>query len=265
MKKIYIILLAICLTGMVACKENEPSEKITEKLGKEEQAGENGISVCGVNDPLTDLPWLKGFIDKFEKEAEESGYNHHARIHQCAYNGGIGFLLETCVGYPNDTYYFYNCEGNILCTGDLVYEAIRSGLNIDFENKVLIWEKEKSAKYYIYENHDISACGVNDPLRNLEWLKEFCQSINDSYFSTVSIELYKATDTKENVFLIESSFPIESTPEQGNIGYESEWRNCSGKLIFHISYPGTPPNPVGVENFMKDKVFIAELFSFDRQ
>ena len=119
--------------------------------------------------------------------------------------------------------------------------------------------------YDIFENHDISACGVSDPLQNIEWLSEFCKRLKTQDILSVHIELYKVTGKGEHVFRINSSFPFESTPEQGNVGYLLEWKDCAGNMIFYVPYPGTPPDPVMVENFMRDKEFVSELFHFIKQ
>jgi hypothetical protein len=92
-----------------------------------------------VENPLTDLPWLKEIIDGIEKDAE-AGYKQHARIYQCTYINGTGFLLELCVGCPDSGYWLKSYEGESLCimyglAGDPCQE-----LNVDFENKKLIWE-----------------------------------------------------------------------------------------------------------------------------
>jgi len=103
--------------------------------------GGDGDDGCEFENPLSDLPWLKAIIDNFEDEAETLGYNPHARIYQCSYNAGTGFLLEMCVGCPGEGYNFRNCEGAVLCS-----EGNCSELNIDFETKKLIWEKEALIK-----------------------------------------------------------------------------------------------------------------------
>ena len=240
MKKLYFILLVIYLMG-TACKEKEEEPK--------EQ-------ICNVNNPLTDLPWLKEIIDKFEKEAENSGYNNHARIYQCAYKGGIGFLFENCVECPNATFYFYNCEGAFLCGGGPLGEAICLELGVDFENKALIWEVEKSAEYYIYENHDISACGVNDPLQNIEWLREYCSNIKEKKdIFDCYIGLYKIIGKDEYIFRISSNgnnFAFLQNCD-GNPIYEEESQN--GSVV--PSMLSMPPSP-----WLRDKVYIGVLFHF---
>ena len=96
------------------------------------------IKICNVDNPLTDLPWLKAIVDGFEEEAEP--IYKHARIYRCNYKGGTGFLLEMCVGCPDDGYTLVNCEGESLCVWEFAGSPC-SELNIDFENKKLIWEK----------------------------------------------------------------------------------------------------------------------------
>ena len=123
MKKAYFLLLSMCLMG-AACKENEEKGKTPD-----------------FENPLTDLPWLKGIVDEFEKDAEAMGYNSHARIYQCAYRDGIGFLLEMCVDCPDAGYSFRSCEGVVLCGGGgHSGEDNCSEFDIDIENKKLIWE-----------------------------------------------------------------------------------------------------------------------------
>jgi len=100
---------------------------------------ESIIYTCEFDNPLMDLPWLKEVIDGLEKDAA-AGYKQHARIYQCHYKNGIGFLLELCVNCPDFGYWLKSCEGESLCVmwgeaGDPCAE-----FSVDFENKELIWE-----------------------------------------------------------------------------------------------------------------------------
>ena len=36
-------------------------------------------------------------------------------------------------------------------------------------------EKDSQAQFEIYENHEITACAVKDPLKNYTWLSEFIE------------------------------------------------------------------------------------------
>ena len=129
-------------------------------------------------------------------------------------------------------------------------------------------DKEKQ-KYDIYENHDISACGVNDPLQNIEWLREYCKSINEVQdFSSINIDLYKIIDKDEHIFQISLTFSIENDSIQGPTGYTKDWRDCTGKIIIRVVYPGTPMPPEAQERlneFLKSIEYVAELFHFVKQ
>jgi hypothetical protein len=122
MKALKFFLLALFILSMVsACLKDESSQSLH------------------VENPLTDLSWLKEIIGGIEKDAE-AGYKQHARIYQCTYINGTGFLLELCVGCPDFGYWLKSYEGESLCiiyglAGDTCQE-----LNVDFENKILVWE-----------------------------------------------------------------------------------------------------------------------------
>ena len=95
---------------------------------------------CNVDNPLTDLLWLKEIVNNAE-ENTEGGYGSHVRIYQCNYRDGIGFSVEMCVDCPDAGYGFCNCEGVVLCGGGGISGADNCPeFNIDFENKKLIWE-----------------------------------------------------------------------------------------------------------------------------
>ena len=131
---------------------------------------------------------------------------------------------------------------------------------------VLIMErcekKGENSKYDVYENHDISVCGVDDPLQNIEWLKTYCDDVKkEQTASSVYIDLYKVIDTDENLFQINISY---SDFEYSPVLYSVYWRNCSGKLITNFQ-SGMPPMPGSVEDFMRDKEFVIELFHFVKQ
>ena len=108
----------------------------------------------------------------------------------------------------------------------------------------------------------ISACGVTDPLQNLEWLKEFCENLIETQnFSIIKIDLYKVVDTDDFVFKISISY---SELDDSPVSYSEYWRNCIGDLICIIS-SGVPPIPGLVEEFIKDKEFVANLLHFTKR
>jgi len=90
-------------------------------------------TACNVDNPLTDLPWLKEKIDEFNLLVQEN-QNLSIAIYQCKYgNEEIGFLID-----EGNTKPFYNCNGDILCImGGFAGETC-SELNI--LSQELIWE-----------------------------------------------------------------------------------------------------------------------------
>ena len=117
----------------------------------------------------------------------------------------------------------------------------------------------------IYENHNISACDVNDPLQNMEWLRELCDSLKETqHFSSVQIDLYKVIGTDENLFKISTSY---SEFDNSPYSYTVDWKNCNGGFIIGLC-SGTSPSPELLERyevFLQDKELIADLFHFVKQ
>ena len=97
--------------------------------------------------------------------------------------------------------------------------------------------KPEEPKFDIYENHNISACGMEDPLRNLDWLSEFTTENRDIAHGNVSyikVELYANVETMEEYIV------IFHFPEGGGCsGCEPpnwcDWHHiyfCSGERMF---------------------------------
>lgn len=103
-------------------------------------------------------------------------------------------------------------------------------------------ESKRELKGYVYVNKDIEACGVLNPMENIEWLKEK----HDYFFNLVN-------SNKPQVFQIDERGPIEyyttfnsfclirndSTMEDFIIFDDrtfSEMYDCSGKLIVYGGY-----------------------------
>jgi len=63
------------------------------------------MKVCGVDNPLTDLPWLKEITET----------SHRLMIFQHTYEDGIGFSLLNTSLIPR-VHEFHNCEGIFLCS-----------------------------------------------------------------------------------------------------------------------------------------------------
>ena len=134
------------------------------------------------------------------------------------------------------------------------------------------WRIISEKIYDTYENHDVSACGVNDPLQNIEWLREYCREVKEKEDIGVSIWLYKVIDKDEYIFDIYVSsgshyrHPFEVSTSEKRL-------NCNGDIIEILFEGGTtvdyspaptitnvppqPPNP-----WFEDKEVVGELFRF---
>jgi hypothetical protein len=64
-------------------------------------------------------------------------------------------------------------------------------------------DEEQKNEYEIYENHDISACGVNDPLVNIGWLAELAHGYSNLYSGKGRyILVYRNNFSKDDTFMV---------------------------------------------------------------
>ena len=106
--------------------------------------------------------------------------------------------------------------------------------------------------YTVYENHDITACGVKDPLVNLPWLAELCK--NSSKEGEMSIFLLQDTITQDYFFETNRVFELYG---RGKFS-RGECYNCEGDTVM-IYNTITPPKPEEVA-FDKDKKHLGVIF-----
>ena len=127
----------LCLQTMMDLGFLYPVENFSQIII--EQISYNVKDCCKFENPLTDLPWLKEIVDGWEAESV-AGNPPHARIYQCTYRDGIGFLLEPCVGCADFGYELTNCDGELLCIMWGFAGNPCTEFNVDFENKTFIYE-----------------------------------------------------------------------------------------------------------------------------
>ena len=106
--------------------------------------------------------------------------------------------------------------------------------------------------YTVYERHDITACGVKDPLVNLPWLAELCK--NSSKEGDMSIFLLQDTITQDYFFETNRVFELYG---RGKFS-RGECYNCEGDTVM-IYNTITPPKPEEVA-FDKDKKHLGVIF-----
>ena len=108
--------------------------------------------------------------------------------------------------------------------------------------------------YTVYERHDITACGVKDPLVNLPWLAEECEKAKKAKNGETTISLLQDTVTKDNVFKLMYYYK-----NKGDI-YIIYGYNCSGKELYRSGLGLTPPDSEIEEEFYKNKKHLGIIF-----
>lgn len=112
----------------------------------------------------------------------------------------------------------------------------------------------KETNFMIVENHDITACGVNDPLKNVQWLTEFCKEHTPTDFTgnTLTISIYKSKTSVENHYVI--SFVNSEVVDYSR----KEVYDCSGLRLFLKGIAG--PAPTGWDEFFQENEFVATIW-----
>ena len=110
--------LAAMALSMTAC---EKTEKCT---------------FCNVENPLTDLEWLKKTVAEMTESAE------HCSVSKCIYQTDKqGFIISFCDNCPDNMVSLTDCTGNTLCNiggyaglQDTVYKIKNETIEIIFKN-----------------------------------------------------------------------------------------------------------------------------------
>lgn len=113
----------------------------------------------------------------------------------------------------------------------------------------------------LYENEDIVACGVTNPLQNINWLNNYYQFLlGEKGLSSAFINLYEHQDDLffELVIAYKKSCHFE-------------YRNCKGEIVYEytrstktpVSKPGGPQYiPAKPDTFLNDKVLVCTLLRY---
>ena len=117
----------------------------------------------------------------------------------------------------------------------------------------------------IYANHDITACGVKDPLVNVKWLADKCEEIKKGKAKEVTISLLKDTVTQDNAFMISYRYK-----QKGKEIYSSDGYDCLGKwlygfrsgMLYGFRSGMMPFPPEEKEKFFKNKTDLGVIFKF---
>ena len=112
------ILFAVLAFSTTAC---EKTEKCT---------------FCDVENPLTELAWLKTTVAEMAKSDE------HCSVAKCTYQiDKQGFLLSPCDNCPDNMVSLMDCSGNLLCNiggyagfQDTIYNINNESVEVIFKN-----------------------------------------------------------------------------------------------------------------------------------
>jgi len=97
---------------------------------------------------------------------------------------------------------------------------------------------DKQPQYETYNNQEITACGVKDPLTNYPWLSNFIEENKESVYN-ITIYLYTNIATSEDNIVIDIS-PNRGEHSQVSIDIYF-WRKiytCAGEQLFIIESEG---------------------------
>lgn len=123
MKRIFlkIALLALVAVGMssVSCEKGE--ETCSE-------------CHCQVENPLTDLGWLKDKLAEYD-----NSYSLRIKVYTCKYQTNKdGFFFEEAE-VSDGQQYLYDCKGNLLCTTGGISGRLDDVYNVDYNSFQLIY------------------------------------------------------------------------------------------------------------------------------
>lgn len=72
---------------------------------------DNEETICGVTNPIEDLPWLKSMT----QDIEASDFGQYTYIQQAHYFGQTVFIVNNCCPFCLSIVPVYNCEGELIC------------------------------------------------------------------------------------------------------------------------------------------------------
>ena len=218
MKKgiIYLLLMFFPLMGVgYTPKLAPPAPRFEERIDHE-------VEVCGVKDPVVNMDWMQEELAKYS-------YREHLRI----------ILYQDTL--TNDTLFVFNEAGEVKsihdCSGSRIYsveegrEKEQSVMSSFVELKVIYYLAEIPSKDPIIEewiDHEVEACGVQDPIVNLDWM-ETALDTEKGRQREFQVELRKCKETGDMVFV----FPKKDA--DGNY-IQFDVYNCAGEKIYSYEF-----------------------------
>ena len=124
MKKVCLkfALLALAVVGMFSVSSCEKGEETCSECH------------CQVENPLTDLGWLKDKLAEYD-----NSYSLRIKVYTCKYHTNKdGFFFEE-VEMSDGQQYLYDCKGNLLCTTGGISGRLDDVYNVDYNSFQLIY------------------------------------------------------------------------------------------------------------------------------
>jgi len=193
---------------------------------------------CNVENPLTDLPWLKEMIDTYKDF-------RNAKIYMTTYRDGTIFMEIGTFGSADNR--FYNCTGEEICTNSSVIRCDPE-LNIDRENMKPIWDSAL-----------LQPCVFDDPLMDLPWLVQWVDDrrrrVEEGWWKYA--RLYQCTFREGN---IDPTIVRTGFLEESNITSGYTLLYCSGGAsVCAIRSPGYNCTDENVDVDVENKILIIEI------
>ena len=124
MKKVCLkfALLALAVVGIFSVSSCEKEEETCSECH------------CQVENPLTDLGWLKDKLAEYD-----NSYSLRIKVYTCKYQTNKdGFFFEE-VEMSDGQQYLYDCKGNLLCTTGGISGRLDDVYNVDYNSFQLIY------------------------------------------------------------------------------------------------------------------------------
>lgn len=119
----------------------------------------------------------------------------------------------------------------------------------------ILFSCNKEPEFEIFENRNIPACGITDPLQNIPWLKNYVAEHLNSYSVTISI--YKNNSSEVNHIIIETSSKFESGVSPSPI-YTTSVYSCEGERLMFQGSEG--PTPDGWNTFFAENTLLTKIW-----
>lgn len=110
-------------------------------------------------------------------------------------------------------------------------------------------------QYSRFENHNISACGIADPLKNLPWLKAYCVEHYNTYSTSISIYKNILTDENSIIIINVSKYVPDQSPGRT---FTEEVYTCEGVRIL---FQSSDYRPDEWDNFLMLNTLVAKIWS----